>query len=456
MSIRVPDATRDRPTSRRDDSSARVPLELRSGVWWLHPGWAGILAVLPGLAVTCLVPADDFQLWWRTPKYFQGTHALLTVLLLGAFVAGTLLPNLTRRRSRSRGPRPGATAVQLRTLLWSGRVFLVLTLTGYVAWTISAVSRGYGMQQLSNAIELKQGALMSARYESLSTVPGITTLTQFGPLAIACLLLHRRLSGQRHTVALAGLVLLTVARGFINVERLAMMEMAIPLIVLTAAVAPRSRQKHRKLLWAMSPAIAPVALAVFFGAFEYTRSWNDFYAQHGNTGFMGFVLRRLGGYYATAANNAVLLLSHSRSSSLPYYTLPFIWNFPIIGSVFQPHSGVISGPSSWMSMLAEYGNDEFNNAGGLLPVIADYGLAGALAWWGAVGFLLGICYHSMRSGDLRGLLIYAVTYVGILEMGQLFYWGLGRAFPVMAGGIVLTILFRRTESGDSRPRDIRR
>ncbi|WP_433172113.1 O-antigen polymerase [Actinoallomurus sp. CA-150999] len=406
-----------------------------------------MLGVVPYLAVTCLIPADDFRLWWRTPKYFGVADAFLTALLLSAFVVGTLIPSLIKRRRESRESRVVVSAGQQKVLLWAGRVFLVLALIGYASWAVAAVSRGYGRQQLHAALTLEQGALLSARTEYLTTLPGITTLTQVGPLALICLLLDRWTSGRRHTLGLVVLVSFGLARGFFNAERIALMELAVPVIVLAATIRPKSRRRQHSALWATLPIVGPLILATVFGALEYTRSWNDFYARHSDTNFVGFALRRLGGYYATAGNNSAIVLTYDSTNSLiPRYTGQFLWNFPIVRSFMHIDNSATNGAEYSSYLYARYGNLEFNNPGGILPAIIDYGLAGAIVWWGAIGLLIGICYRTMRSGELRGLVLYAVIYVGVLEMGMLFYWGLGRAFPVIAGGLITWMLLHRARA----------
>jgi hypothetical protein len=428
-------------------------LRLRGGVWWMHPGWTGLWVTLPCLAITWLTPDNDYRLWWRTPKYFTSTHGLMTLSLLGAFVVGAILPSLARRRPGSQHMPMLVTSAQRQTLARAGRVFLVLTIIGYAAWMSVAVARGYGPQQLSSVLRLRQGALLGDRAQYFNTVPGITTLTQFGPVALICLLLHRRISGERHTLALTALAAATLARTFLNAERLALVEMAVPAVVLAAALLPRAEHKPRRTwLWTLFPLIAPVVLIIVFGAFEYTRSWNDTYSQHADSSFGLFVLHRIGGYYATASNNSAILIDHlARSMLLPCYTISFFWNFPIFGSFFDSRSTFLTGSGNWFEMLTTYGNPEFINQGGILPAVADYGFLGAHVWWGFIGLLLGLCYRTLRAGEPYGLVLYAVIYVGLLELGRIFYWGYGRAFPTLAGGIIVWMLLRRARHRDEQP-----
>ncbi|MEV5754583.1 O-antigen polymerase [Actinoallomurus sp. NPDC052308] len=436
--------TVSRPAAPGRDGPTGKSLWIRHGTWWLHPAWTGVLVALPCLAVTWYIPDQDYRLWWRTPKYFDSAACLTTLLLLGAFVVGAIAPSLARRRSIVRGSRVTPTADQQRILAQAGRVFVVLTLIGYAVWALLAISRGYGGDQLGSALLLDRDTLIGAKEEYFSTAPGVTTLTQFGPLAIVCLLLDRRISGHRHRWALALLATLVLARVLINAERLALFEAVVPLIVVAAALrSGRSARPRHRLWWALLPMVAPLLLAVVFGLFEYTRSWSDRY-QHEHIGVGEFVMLRLGGYYATASNNSAVLLTHlAPYAKLPCFTIPVIWNFPILKSLFNVHGALDAGPHHWMLVLAQYGNPEFNNQGAILPAVADYGPVGALVWWAVIGLLLGVCYRALRAGELHGLVLYAVLYVGLLEMGRIFYWGLGRAFPVITGGILLAVLLRR-------------
>jgi oligosaccharide repeat unit polymerase len=429
-------------------------LWLRRGAWWMHPAWAAVLAVLPGLVIAWITPADTFRLWWRTPKYFTSADALIAGLLLGAFVAGTSVPSFVRRGAAAECPQMTVTAAQRNILLQAGRVFSGLTLAGYAAWGAIAVARGYGGQQLDAVLSLRPGALLADRHHFLAPVAGVTTLSTLGPLALVCLLLDRRITGRRHTAALVVLVGAALVRTVLNTERLALIEMVVPAVVLAAAVLPKDvRETRRPWFWAMLPLLAPLALTVIFAVFEYTRSWNDFYSQHSHLAYSEFIMRRLGGYYAVANNNSAIVLAHSAPLiTLPFFTVQFVWNLPILSSLFGGHHTFGSGPAdSWMTLLWRYGNPELNNEGGVLPSIADYGLPGALVWWGVVGLLLGICYRSLRAGELRGLVLYAVLYVGLIDLARIFYWGSGRAFIVIVGGIILALLLHRSRARQEQP-----
>jgi hypothetical protein len=422
------------------------PVRMRPAVWWMHPAWTGLLAGLPCLAVTWLTPDSRFRLWWQTPKYFDATYGEISLLLLGAFALGAVLPSLARRSTTpAAGPHLTVTAAQGRILLRAGQVSLALTLTGYAVWATMALSRGYGGAQFHQTLGLEQGTLLSSRYQYFSTLPGITTLTQLGPLALVCLLVDRRTNHRPHTLALSVLAVLTLGRAFIDAERLALLEMVIPAIVVAAALrSPHAGKPGRTWFWAMLPLIAPMALAVVFGIFEYTRSWNDFYAQHSGTGFVEFALLRLAGYYATASNNAVILLNHlAPSIPVPFFTVEFVWTFPLFGSLFDVNHLLGQDAMAWSTIFKAYGNAEMINDGGLLLAIADYGLVGALIFCGALGLVLGTCYRSMRSGDIYGLVPYAVLYVGLLDLERIFYWGLGRTFPIIVGAIVTSALLYR-------------
>lgn len=441
--------------SARQRPSDPDPLLLRSGAWWLHPAWAAVLSLIPGLAITWFISDGDFQLWWHTRKYFGPADAAIAGLLICAFVAGTMAPSIRRCETAARASQVTVTVAQLRILVQAGRVFFVVSLVAFALWAVMAVSRGYGAQQLHALLTLQPGALLEARKSYLAPVTGVTTLAQLSPLAFVCLWLDRRISGRRHRLALSLLVMATLVRALVNAERLALMELVVPAIVLAAAIRPREeRGPRRTWLWAILPLLAPVILIAVFAVFEYTRSWNDFYAQNSDLSYGEFVLRRLAGYYAASTNNsAILLTDPGPFASMPYFTMRFFWDFPFISSLFDTKGifGYSDPGDSWMAMLWRYGNPELNNEGGLLPAVVDYGMAGSVVWWAVIGLLVGFCYRSLRAGELRGLVLYTVLFVGLIDLSRIFYWGSGRAFVVIAAGIGIAALLHRARARQDQP-----
>lgn len=443
--------------SEKTDSTSdhqETRLSLRRGSWWLQPSWPVALSVLPGVLIAASVSDTSFRIWWRTPKFVTGTTAVLSLTLLAAFVAGVLLASAgasSETHKRDHGYVELSPAQQ-RLLLHAGRLLLVLTFAGYLAWLLMGVLRGLQQAQLFAVTRLEAGAIVEVKH-LLTPVAGVTTQTQFGPLAAACLMLHQRATGKRHYVAITMLLLLVTVRALVHAERLALLEVITPLIVLAAALAPTRRTRPRlssprrssgDWKWALAPLFAPLLLICVFASFEYTRSWNDYYSRQGGS-YQEFIVHRLGGYYATAVNNSVLLRDHMAPHlELPYYTVKFLWEFPGHSMlVDQPQLLGIEPRSGWKATLSLHANPEFNNEGGILAPAVDYGGFGAVVFWIVLGYGLGRCYRALRAGDPGALLLYSVLFIGTVELARFFYWGQGRAFPGILAALLLCRALRK-------------
>ena len=66
---------------------------------------------------------------------------------------------------------------------------------------------------------------------------------------------------------------------------------------------------------------------------------------------------------------------------------------------------------------------------------------------------IGWVYRLFKAADLRGLLLYPVMFIGLLEVGLILYWPTGRALPSVVGGLVLGIALHRAQrrSGPAVP-----
>ncbi|GAA2885158.1 hypothetical protein GCM10010517_48730 [Streptosporangium fragile] len=427
-------------------STLRLPL--REGAWWLHPAWTAMLATLPGLLAAWTIGDDRFREWWRTPKIFDDGKALIVLAFVGVFVVGCMLPSLARP---VRATGIAVNARQRRILLLTGRSAAALTVVGYAVWLASAVSGGLSLADLGAVFALSPGSADAVKSE-LATIGGVTTLTQLGPLAMVCLFLDRRLGGRPHTAAFTVLTGLTLARVVLNSERLALMEVVLPILAVISTLRPGDGRRHHRWLWAGLPLLAPFALVTLFGTFEYVRSWSH-YSTTMQIDYSEFVLRRLTGYYATAYNNSAIVVDEIGPGLVwPYYTVGFLWNFPGLSAVLTPESVLGFDPARvWPGLLWRFGNPEYNNTGGLLAPLADYGLAGGMVFWGATGLAIGACHRWMRSGEVRGLVLYPVLYVGLVDLARYFYWGEGRAFPSLVGAVLLALFLHRRRAPGENP-----
>ena len=413
--------------------------------WWMNPAWAILIAVMPGLLLCTFVPESFFLAQWDTPKYITGGHVLLMLALVAAFIVGSQGAARVIARTSDDFLSPVSAAAKLR-LERAARLLFWITIAGYVVWTVVGVARGLRAADVANIFA--GGGIRGAK-DFLAPVAGVTTIAQFGPLAVICLILARHLGTEMRTNRyLVAMAVLATIRTFVYGERLAMIELAVPAIILFL-VLPRSRPKPRPSL-TLLPIWAPIVLLLFFGTFEYFRSYSSDYYQQAYAGrsYADFTVTRMGAYYATSANNGVLLQrSDQRTDDVPYYVLSAAWNFPLIGGTF-PYEELAGTKVTrdYDDFLTASANPEYNNTGGLLLPVFDLGVTGALGFWLLAGAGVGVAFRRFKAGDVRGLLLYPVLFVGVLECGRILYWTTGRAMPSLIGALVLGGMLHRDQA----------
>ena len=114
-------------------------------------------------------------------------------------------------------------------------------------------------------------------------------------------------------------------------------------------------------------------------------------------------------------------------------------------------------------MLAQYGNPEFNNPGGLAVPAVDFGAVGGVLFFLVAGLVIGFAHRSWRAGNPAGLLLYPVLFTGLLELPRYLYWTQGRVVPAyLVLGITAVLMTRAARlqrhpaAGAPVPRKVRR
>lgn len=412
--------------------------------WWVHPAWMILLTCGTTATLAVRLPDEAYQAW-GVQKYLSPSLSFILFGCVAALLLGSVLFN-----HRQSGPlQLTFSSRDVIVLKQLQKVFMLLTVTGYALWAYFALSNGVGILNLSAVIERVPGAISGLKGMS-RPVGGLTTLVQFGPLAVSLGFVLRRLK-----VAGRGYVAIILLAGFRTIfyaERLALLEVLLPLAVLWSLTSWPSRRRRALIRWA--PLILlPIGLALF-AASEYLRSW-IFYQRTSDLPFLAWVVDRVAAYYATAYNNGALFIDASSSvPSLPYFSVQAFWNVPLLETVFQ-HPGIQGLPPDawWEQTLANHANSEFTNSGSFLISYGELGGVALLLWLGA-GLIFGRVFARMQQGDPVAVLGYAVVFVGLLELPRFTYWTLGRATPVLLGILLLArvgLSWRRDSSGDQLP-----
>ena len=383
--------------------------------WWLHPAWC--LGLVCGLTLLLAYLQDPvaYELY-GTLKYVESWHVGVGVLAIFVFVTGCVFGNAVQRESEIRK------GVDLDVVRRWFHLCVGLTIFGYLVWLAVGLKNGATPVLFLDILRSDDAKVIeSIRDEYFPTIPGVTTCTQFG-LPALILGLYLYFVGDKKTVRwMAIIVVLALIRAILNSERLALIELVLPAVVLTIRLFVLPMTKH---LWTrraglVAPVVAPLALVVVFGSFEYFRSWH-YYVDDFDS-YPQFVTWRLSGYYTTAHNNGAMALETNQSLPLPYHTLQPFWKFPGVASTpfgYEKLTG-IDVEVAHMEMLENYGNPELNNGGGLFLPILDWGFPGALIFWLGYGFLAGALYRSFLRGNLSGLLFYPIVFQSLLDVPRI-------------------------------------
>lgn len=350
---------------------------------------------------------------YRTPKYINGDSLLLAAAAIITFALGTVLGIRTGKVSQ-----PARDDADRLVRIW----FLItsaLTLFGYAAWLAVGVKNGFTLKLFIEFMFTSDDVFGDdIRKGMFDTIPGVTTCTQFGVAAIMFgLWLYYR--GQRWTLwLLITMVGVAILRCMLFSERTAIIELIVPWVVmhLRFRVLGKAWSTWMTTAFRMLPIIAPILLVIFFGAFEYIRSWRFYQDQFDS--YPEFAVWRLSGYYTTAHNNGAMALETHQERPLPYYSLMPLWLFPGVRNspfAYDKLTG-LEYPETHYRMLERYGNIELNNEGGLFQPTLDFGYGGGLLFWCAYGFLAGRLYRGFLIGSFGSVLAYPLIYLSILEV----------------------------------------
>lgn len=415
-------------------TAARVASSGRStprGLWWISPAGAVAFVVLPTVILAASIADRAYRLSWGTPKYFTWASALVILQGVVIFMAASALPLLRTGRRRESAPWPGMSTTVLDRLTAASGVLFWVTILGYAVYGLVGVARGARPQMLLEAL-ITQDTLGGELKDMFAPVSGVTTLTQVGIAYIVVatvILLHRRQDRLRGRIAL--LAFLALFRAFFLSERLAILELVIPVVGLLACAVAGSPRESRRILVRWAPVILVPAALVVFGLFEYSRSW-QFYQKTVGGSFVDFAIDRFSGYYVTAYNNGQIAMTWEHSPDrLPYRTLEGFWTAPVVQQLDLYERFSPGNSDTFQTLLVLRGNPEFNNPCGVCDPFVDYGHAGALVWFALAGLLLGWIYRSFCNGKVWAVLVYPPMITGLFEMPRYLYWTQGRWIPAL-------------------------
>ncbi len=426
-------------------------LEHRAGPpWWMAPHCLVAALMVPLLTATWLVPVEFHWDLDRAAKYMNFDAYVLGLAGVAAFALGSFLA--TRAHGAAGGldlARMAASPSLARLLRNATWVLFVIAVAAYAIWFLPVA------RDPSILIDVLAGRGFERDIrDTVGTIPGVTTLVQAQVLYVTLLVMRwLYLPDSQPTriekFGLVAILVLSFLRNLIWSERIAVVEVIVPLAVLFL------RRPRRPVLTALAPVFGFFCLLAFFAVFEYFRSWSAYYQYHYNS-FLVFILARLSGYYITALDNGAGLVHHWGGLAGPLNTADWFWRFPV--EIGQTYLAKVLGldvldASNWLYWNA---SEEFNNTSGLYMPFLDYGAAGGIIFWFLFGVLTGAIFRSFISGRLTGMLIYPSWFVGLLELPRILYLCEARYFPVIVMALVLIYIASVVAAGEERAVPLRR
>lgn len=434
--------------------TAPTPPTVHRGVWWLSPPGAVVLVTLPSVLWAHQLPWDLYLTAWRTPKWLDDGSLWLILAALAAFTLPAALMRISGGRSRVDGSWPGLTPAGRVRLRTAATTLFWVTMLGYAVFIGAAVARGLRPSTVADTVASQNVLDSGLKGDVFQSIPGLTTLTQVGiAFTIVATLLLVGTFERRLLLQLILVVALALGRAYLLAERLALLELVLP-IAAVLACAFRDKVRRTGAVWALRlvPLVAVPATVIYFGLLEYSRSWNYFRARS-QGGFWDFALERFTGYYVTAVNNGQIQLLHQPEGQLPRETMLAFWEAPVISQLDLYGSLAPRNTVEYADTLARFGNPEFNSPCGICSPLIDWGTAGGFIWLALAGAAAGLLYGQFCRAGLAGLLLYPLVVTSLFELPRLIYLSQGRTTPAVIG-LIGTWLYVRPTQGAGQHRAV--
>ncbi|MCU5749006.1 oligosaccharide repeat unit polymerase, partial [Bacillus cereus] len=360
--------------------------------WWLRPDILILLFIIPMYSFIYLFYRGKNMN--SLTNYFDFSYFLIGLILLLIFSYGCFLGKKIKISKIKKYSSKGVSNITLDALA-------MVTIFSYFLWF---------HQILLNPMYLV-GAL-TGQYstyffrDTISTLPGLTTFTQMGILYISlyCWIRFKEKNTLklRMTVYFYLILLLTLFRVVVWSERLALIEIVIPIVLIFFV-----KKLNRVKLFNLLPVFGISALVVLFTITEYFRSWH-FRKYTVNQSIWEYCTDRILLYYSTAINNGVGRIENYGvlSGRFMENLLAPIYNIPYISNLFPDNVFNVTNAD----FLNAYADLEFNNPSGLFMILYDTGYIGSLLYVLLIGVITGNLYSRFINDNLLGVMLYPIFY----------------------------------------------
>lgn len=396
------------------------------------------------LLIYIVIPPQNYEsLFWSSKVVsLQGLIFIIAIVLVTAIFAyigeKVIFPNQVSYRLLTKSKK----YEEISLPRWWIISAMLSCIIAYLIWFSIGILRAGGVTglyyaYLSNAFYVKQVLLYP--------IPGITSFTQIGVIIAPMSLINKKISLlEKYLIVI--ILILALVRSFIFSERLALLEMIIPIMIVYAS---RKQLDVKKL--ARGFIVFAICVIAFFIFNESRRS----FSARGISTLYDIVSNgvfRFFGYYLTSINNYGLSFNNYEFKFPFFFTLSSLWNLPGLGWLYKDFFPAESFDAPQLLLVNQL-NPELNVFTTVGYWVMEYGLAFSLIFAAFYGLFSGIAFK-MAKYSSYWLAFYSVWFIGILEFMRIYYIGSPRVFIPFAFFIVTMILRKSLSRGGKNYEDV--
>ena len=410
--------------------------------WWLNP------IVLYSILLILVIYSYDmsetqYDILYLTEKALSIDFLFLHLFCFILFFVGYILSKRMRvGKTKFINYTFSKETLNIDRLYNIYKILYKICILAYVIWYLNFL-RINGLVILNSFRSLS--SLSAAMYQMRNNsgrIGGVTSFSEIGMVVIPIGVFLWKYSDKqaiKKKCIFDCLIILALAtfRAFAFSERLALIELLVPALVMYISIC--DNRKLKKIIF-LGPIIGVLSLVIVFGVFEYSRSWLRHYYLYYDS-YFEFIIQRILGYYCNAINTECLYLKYSPGLVLPYYSVEWLWKMPGLMN-FYLEITPFDFNSVNVDILYNHGNPEFNNPGGMLTLVKDFGIFFPLFQL-IFGYVIGRVYRLFTRGNVLGLILYSYVYVVLLELPRYFLLGSTRSLAVYVGVLILMLQFKK-------------
>lgn len=301
---------------------------------------------------------------------------------------------------------------------------LVLALIAGAAqllWIARIVMRAGGIGPLRDLLWVRHDFLaFKHQFVNVTGISGVTTLTQLGMIASALYAVYvfgLRRSGRWWMWAL--ILYPGVLRGLFFSERVALLEVTVPIVIL-AILFGRLRVTLPRIVMAM------VAFVLFFSAAESLRSY-QYYSQHGfsQEGAYAYGVGRFFDYISSSVNHSMAMPDLSgRTVGFPALLFNGWINLltnAVPGAPVRQFLHMNESAQAYLHVKSSpYSAADYTNMGFFGEIFADSGYLYPL-YAVVYGWFIGMAYKGVRQYEVGWLALYPAVFFSLLESYRITY-----------------------------------